>query len=161
MASFYKRTAEIVSLCQTHGIRVRVIGQLFETHLDRPTLASTEVPHTITVHDPAWSEVSSFGKRAFDVVFSAVLLLMTMPILVAVALSIALTSKGPVFFRQTRLGLGKRHFKIFKFRTMVDNASSMIKDLEHMNEAGGPTFKLKNDPRVTQDRQLSAENQPG
>lgn len=149
MASFYKRTAEIVSLCQTHGIRVRVIGQLFETHFNQPTLANQDAPATITVHDPAWSEVSSFGKRTFDVIFSAVLLLITMPILVAVALAISLTSKGPVFFRQTRLGLGKRHFKIFKFRTMVDNASSMIKDLEHMNEMGGPTFKLKNDPRVT------------
>jgi exopolysaccharide biosynthesis polyprenyl glycosylphosphotransferase len=149
MASFYKRTAEIVSLCQTHGIRVRVIGQLFETHMDQPTLANPDTNLSITVHDPAWSEVSAFVKRSFDVVFSAALLLVTLPILVAVALSISLTSKGPVFFRQTRLGLGKRHFKIFKFRTMVDNASSMMKDLEHMNEMGGPTFKLKNDPRVT------------
>ena len=150
MASFYQRTAQIVSLCKTHGIRVRVIGQLFETHFNQPTLATIEAnAATITVHDPAWSEVSAFVKRFFDVIVSATLLLIMMPVLVLVALAISLTSKGPVFFRQTRLGIGKRHFKIFKFRTMVDNASEMIKDLEHMNEMGGPTFKLKNDPRVT------------
>jgi exopolysaccharide biosynthesis polyprenyl glycosylphosphotransferase len=150
MATFYKCTAAIVSLCETHGIKVRIIGQLFETHMSRPMLTEIETPPVLTVHDPAWSEVSSFTKRLFDVIVSATLLTICLPAFVVVALAIILTSEGPIFFRQTRLGLGKRHFQIFKFRTMVENASEMMQQLEHLNETGGPTFKLKNDPRITQ-----------
>jgi exopolysaccharide biosynthesis polyprenyl glycosylphosphotransferase len=150
MASFYNRTASIVSLCETHGIRVRIIGQLFETHMSRPLLATaSETTPVLTVHDPAWSEVSSFTKRLFDVVVSATLLTICMPLFVIIAFAILLTSEGPVLFKQTRLGLGKRQFEIYKFRTMVVNASEMMKQLEHLNETGGPTFKLKNDPRIT------------
>jgi exopolysaccharide biosynthesis polyprenyl glycosylphosphotransferase len=88
-------------------------------------------------------------KRLFDVAVSATLLLVCMPVFLVVAIAISLTSDGPVFFKQTRLGLGKREFKIFKFRTMVVNASEMLARLEHLNETAGPTFKLKNDPRIT------------
>ncbi len=149
MASFYQCTAGIVSLCETHGIRVRIIGQLFETHMNRPMLTDGEVSPVFTVHEPAWSEVSSFTKRLFDVVVSATLLTICLPVFAVIAVAIVLTSTGPVFFKQTRLGLGKRQFQIFKFRTMVVNASEMMAQLEHLNETGGPTFKLKNDPRIT------------
>jgi len=149
MASYYNRTAEFVSLCETHGIRVRIIGQLFETHMSRAMLAATDTSPVFTVHDPAWSEVSSFTKRLFDVVVSATLLTICLPLFLVIAIAILVTSEGPVFFKQTRLGLGKRQFEIYKFRTMVVNASEMMKQLEHLNETGGPTFKLKNDPRIT------------
>jgi exopolysaccharide biosynthesis polyprenyl glycosylphosphotransferase len=148
IASFYHETAGIVSLCETHGIRVNMIGQLFQSQLRRPLLAGQTTP-LWAIHDPAWSEVSSFAKRLFDVALSATLLFICLPVFVGIALAILLTSDGPVFFRQTRLGLGKRHFEILKFRTMVADASEMIHQLEHLNETEGPTFKLKNDPRVT------------
>ena len=149
MASYYQRAAEIITLCKTHGIRVRIIGQLFETHLHQPTLAVSEAGPTLIVHEPAWGEFSFFLKRTFDVLVSGILLLICLPLLIVIAFAIGLTSEGPILFRQTRLGLGKRHFQIFKFRTMVSNAAEMMKQLEHLNEMGGPTFKLKNDPRVT------------
>ena len=149
LATFYKVTANIVSLCETHGIRVRIVGQLFEMNSTLPLLAAKEASAGVTVHDPTWNELSAFVKRLFDVVVSATMLLVCLPVLLGVALAIRFTSEGPVFFKQTRLGLGKREFKIFKFRTMVVNASSMMDRLEHLNETAGPTFKLKNDPRVT------------
>ena len=62
---------------------------------------------------------------------------------------IRLTSEGPVFFKQTRMGYGKRPFQIFKFRTMVQNAEKLMSQVEHLNETQGPTFKLKHDPRIT------------
>jgi lipopolysaccharide/colanic/teichoic acid biosynthesis glycosyltransferase len=79
--------------------------------------------------------------RFFSVAAGAVFLL--------VAALIRLTSKGPVFFRQTRIGYGKRPFEILKFRTMVVDAEKLMSQVEHLNETNGPTFKLKNDPRIT------------
>ena len=149
LATFYKVTANIVSLCETHGIRVRIVGQLFEMSSALPLLATKEPTTAFTVHDPAWNELSAFVKRLFDVVVSGAMLLICLPVLLLVALAIRISSEGPVFFRQTRLGLGKREFQIYKFRTMVVNASSMMQQIEHLNETAGPTFKLKNDPRVT------------
>jgi lipopolysaccharide/colanic/teichoic acid biosynthesis glycosyltransferase len=71
------------------------------------------------------------------------------PLLVITAMAIKLTSPGPVFFLQERIGLNKRRFKIFKFRTMIPNAEKMMSQLEKQNEVTGPVFKMKNDPRIT------------
>ena len=65
------------------------------------------------------------------------------------ALLVKLTSPGPIFFVQKRLGLNKRMFHIYKFRTMVVDAEARLKDLEHLNEANGAVFKIKKDPRIT------------
>lgn len=88
-------------------------------------------------------------KRGMDIAISIVLLLLLAPLLVGVALAIKLTSPGPVFFRQERIGLNKRRFRICKFRTMVPNAEKMMAKLEDKNEVSGPVFKIKNDPRIT------------
>jgi lipopolysaccharide/colanic/teichoic acid biosynthesis glycosyltransferase len=88
-------------------------------------------------------------KRALDLAVSLILLPIALPILLACALLVKLTSKGPVLFVQERTGLGGNRFKILKFRTMVPNAANMKKGLESENLMGGPDFKLANDPRVT------------
>jgi lipopolysaccharide/colanic/teichoic acid biosynthesis glycosyltransferase len=62
---------------------------------------------------------------------------------------IKLTSRGPVFFAQERIGLNKRRFLTYKFRTMIPNAEKMMSEIEHLNEVSGPVFKIKNDPRLT------------
>jgi lipopolysaccharide/colanic/teichoic acid biosynthesis glycosyltransferase len=82
-------------------------------------------------------------------VISSIMLLALAPILLTIAVLIKLTSEGPVFFAQTRLGYGKRPFQILKFRTMVQNAEKLIAQVEYLNETQRPTFKLKNDPRIT------------
>ena len=69
--------------------------------------------------------------------------------LVATAIAIKMISKGPVFFLQERIGLNKRRFKIYKFRTMIPNAEKEMHMLESRNEAQGPVFKIKDDPRIT------------
>jgi lipopolysaccharide/colanic/teichoic acid biosynthesis glycosyltransferase len=74
---------------------------------------------------------------------------MLLPLFLAIAAVIKLNGSGPVFFTQSRVGQSKRPFKMYKFRTMVNNAEERLSDLEHMNEISGPVFKLKNDPRVT------------
>ena len=70
-------------------------------------------------------------------------------LLIVTALAIKLTSAGPIFFLQERIGLNKRRFRIYKFRTMVPHAEKLMAKLEARNEVSGPVFKIKNDPRIT------------
>jgi exopolysaccharide biosynthesis polyprenyl glycosylphosphotransferase len=88
-------------------------------------------------------------KRALDIAASAVLLALLAPLFAVVALFIWMTSRGPIFYRQERIGLNKRRFRIYKFRTMVMNADRLMAQLEQHNEVSGPVFKIKNDPRIT------------
>ena len=88
-------------------------------------------------------------KKLIDICGSTILLLAATPLLLIVALLIKLDSPGPVFFRQERVGLHKRRFQLIKFRTMVEGADRQQPLLEHLNEADGPVFKIKDDPRMT------------
>lgn len=149
LASFYQQIAEIVVLCRQHGIAVRSIGTFFDQkQAMRPTFLRQTVG-SITLHDESWNERASMVKRLTDVLISFGLLVALAPVLLMTALLIKLTSDGPVLFTQTRMGYGKRPFKIFKFRTMVQDAEKLIANVAHLNETQGPTFKLKNDPRIT------------
>src|SRR5262249_39092367 len=89
------------------------------------------------------------AKRAFDILCSSFLLLITAPLLAFAALSIKLDSRGPVLFKQTRVGRGGRHFTVYKLRTMVADAEALKAKLARFNESDGPLFKMKHDPRVT------------
>jgi exopolysaccharide biosynthesis polyprenyl glycosylphosphotransferase len=89
------------------------------------------------------------AKRLFDIVVSGSLLLLTLPVLVVSAVLIKLGSPGPVFFRQQRLGKNGTPFEVLKLRTMVDGADEMVEDLQEHNEADGPLFKVREDPRIT------------
>ena len=88
-------------------------------------------------------------KRLFDIVLSAVALVLLVPIMAVIALLIKTTSRGPVFFVQERGSLNGRKFKLYKFRTMVADAESRLEELQARNEMKGPAFKVKNDPRIT------------
>jgi exopolysaccharide biosynthesis polyprenyl glycosylphosphotransferase len=89
-------------------------------------------------------------KRCFDFFAAFLLLLLISPLLIAIALCIKLNSAGPVFFKQTRIGLHGQPFQVWKFRTMVSNAEQLFKELEAQNQSNdGVLFKLKKDPRVT------------
>jgi exopolysaccharide biosynthesis polyprenyl glycosylphosphotransferase len=95
------------------------------------------------------SRIQRGFKRALDVAISAVALLLLSPALLMIATAVRLDSKGPVIFRQVRLGLGGRPFEILKFRTMVHDAESRLEELRSFNESDGPLFKIKRDPRIT------------
>lgn len=88
-------------------------------------------------------------KSVFDYVMAFFALLVFLPFFGLIALAVKLESKGPVFFKQQRVGLRGRLFTMMKFRTMVVNAEALKKELEAQNEADGPVFKIRNDPRIT------------
>jgi exopolysaccharide biosynthesis polyprenyl glycosylphosphotransferase len=88
-------------------------------------------------------------KRILDFVGALMILIMTAPIMVLTAIAIKLDSPGPIMFRQTRVGKWGEHFPCYKFRSMYVDAEQRLKFLQALNEADGPVFKIKNDPRVT------------
>ena len=90
-----------------------------------------------------------FSKRAIDIVGSIVGLVLLSPILLIVAIAIKLESKGSIIFSQKRIGLKGKEFKMYKLRSMVEDAEKLKKDLMKNNEMSGPMFKMKDDPRVT------------
>ena len=95
-------------------------------------------------------KIDYFFKRIADYIIASALLIVLIPITVATAIAIKLDSPGPILFKQTRVGLNGKHFKVWKFRSMVSNSEDLLKDLEARNEIkGGVVFKIKKDPRVT------------
>lgn len=104
----------------------------------------------IHVEKPQYHGAKKFQKRAFDMVFASTALLCALPLLLLIAAAIKLSSKGPVFYRQQRIGIDGKPFEMIKFRTMVVGADRMIEQLADLNEAdSGVLFKIRNDPRVT------------
>jgi len=95
------------------------------------------------------SHVYAACKRAFDLVAGGFVLLLLIPVFPVIALMIKLDSKGPVLYKQERVGRGGRIFKFFKFRSMHHRADERLDELEALNEQGGPIFKIRSDPRVT------------
>ena len=89
------------------------------------------------------------AKRVFDITVSTLMIVIFVPVWAFFALAVKLDSPGPVFYRDRRVGLGEREFGMFKFRSMYVDASLRQAGLESSNEASGPLFKIKDDPRVT------------
>lgn len=90
-----------------------------------------------------------FSKRVTDIFLSAIGLILLSPILLIVAIAIRIDSKGPIIFKQDRVGKDGKSFSMYKFRSMIVNAEELKTKLETKNEMSGPMFKMKNDPRIT------------
>lgn len=147
--SCYERSSQIAGLCEHHGIFMRFDPELFNLKIARARTDELDGTAHITAHSSLLDGWPTMLKRGFDVAASFSLLVVLSPLLTVIAAVIKLTSAGPVLFRQERVGLNKRRFAMNKFRTMVPNAEKMLPKLEAMNEASGPVFKIKNDPRIT------------
>jgi len=96
-----------------------------------------------------WRPIYSVGKRALDITLAGAALALTLPLMLALALLIRLDSRGPVLIHQERLGFRKKPFGMLKFRTMHVNSEQLTHELMSLNEATGPLFKMRRDPRVT------------
>jgi exopolysaccharide biosynthesis polyprenyl glycosylphosphotransferase len=147
--SMHAQAALIAALCEEQGITVRVLTSIFDLKLARSFAEELEGDALITHSTGRVEGWPIFAKRVLDLTISATVIICFSPILLVVAVLIKILSPGPVFFVQKRLGLNKRHFKVYKFRTMVADAEQRMGEIEHLNEVSGPVFKIKHDPRVT------------
>ena len=131
------------------GIHVELSSSLKDIDSDRLSvrpLGRFPVFYVEPVRRDAWRLAA---KRAFDLAISVVVLLVSTPLWLAAAVAIKVSSPGPILFRQERVGRRGRRFHVFKLRTMVVDAEARLSELELLNEADGPLFKIRQDPRVT------------
>ena len=149
VSSAYIYSSRIVSLCQEQGLTVRFWSQIFDSRLAKGRLDIFDDEPMLSLEGGDDESFSHLFKRMMDRTAAAILLFLISPLFAVVALAIKATSKGPVFFVQNRMGLNKRLFGVYKFRTMVEDAEARLKELEHLNEVSGPVFKLEKDPRLT------------
>ena len=146
--SCYMRIHETIQTCERLGVESKYLAELFQPthsrvanmHLDNFTLTSSNrVQHDVRI----------VIKRGIDLAGAGIGLIVLSPLMLLIAICIRFTGDGKAIFSQERYGFNKRRFRMYKFRTMVSNAEELQKHLEHRNEGSGPTFKIKNDPRVT------------
>jgi exopolysaccharide biosynthesis polyprenyl glycosylphosphotransferase len=140
----------VVRACADSGVKVNIVPRLFEVVSSRALVDDVE---GIPLLDVGHVELSRFNmavKRAFDLIVGGLLCIPILPFMGITAIVIKLDSRGPVFFRQERMGRGGRVFRIFKFRSMYVGAEQERRELAaQANDYDGPMFKLKRDPRLT------------
>jgi exopolysaccharide biosynthesis polyprenyl glycosylphosphotransferase len=145
--SQYPAMQEVLLVCERVGVRTKYRADLFNSHV---AWARYDEPHspTVTMHVVP-DDHRLMVKRCLDTVGAVLALLVLWPIMFIAMVAVKTTSPGPVFFSQERFGLNRRRFPMLKFRTMVADAEQQQVELEDLNEAEGPVFKIAADPRVT------------
>jgi exopolysaccharide biosynthesis polyprenyl glycosylphosphotransferase len=142
-------TLNLVRTLKAVGVRVSVLPRLLEVVGSSVAFDDLGGLTVMGVRRFELSRSSAAVKRAFDLVGASACLLAVSPLMLAAAVAIKLDSRGPVFFRQLRVGRHGKHFHIFKFRTMVRDAEALKESLRDRNEAQEGLFKIADDPRVT------------
>ncbi len=139
-----------VDICIQMGVTCQIIIDIFRRRKSFSFISSVGTYPLYTFHTVPMNMSERALKRIFDILFSLVAIVITSPIMLITAIAIKLDSKGPVLFKQVRVGKNGRHFKIWKFRSMRADAEEMKDELEELNEVeDGMMFKIKDDPRVT------------
>ncbi len=149
-----KEIDAIVDICNEVGALFRLqscISPIDAVNLQLKTVSKLK---NLKLVDIPSHETTYVIKTMGDIYISLIAAILLLPFFLLVAAAIKLDSKGPVFFKQERIGLRGRKFKLYKFRTMVSNAEELLKNLKESNEMDGPAFKMKEDPRITRTGRL-------
>jgi exopolysaccharide biosynthesis polyprenyl glycosylphosphotransferase len=146
--SCYEQIQTAIRTCERAGVEAKYLFDIFQSSISKPRFEPDDHSSVVSmkvVHDDYRLAV----KRAIDVLGAFVGLIVFGPLMLAIALAIKLASPGRVIFAQERPGFRKRRFMMYKFRTMVPDAEKLQANLESINEAQGPVFKIRKDPRIT------------
>lgn len=144
-----QQAIELVDACHQRGVDVRVAPSTMEILIHRAEFVPGQSVPLFELKPPVFDGIDFALKRTFDVVVASLLLLVLSPLLIMSALAVRLTSRGAVFYRSWRPGIGGTPFACLKFRTMYQDADVRQAELEERNEASGALFKIRRDPRVT------------
>jgi exopolysaccharide biosynthesis polyprenyl glycosylphosphotransferase len=143
------KIVRIMEDAESAGARVKIVPDLFQLSLSKIAVDAVGGIPLIGVKESAISGGALSIKRVMDVLLSIFLFILLLIPMAIIAVVIKFSSPGPVIFKQARVGRGGNLFTAYKFRTMRVGAEHEKKELEHLNEASGPLFKIKNDPRMT------------
>ena len=145
----HRRIEQIIRRCNKAGARARIVPDFFQLSLQHVDVDSLGGIPLIGIRDTRLGRGPRIIKRGMDILGGVVGLAVFAPLIGAIALAIRLDSKGPIFFRQERLGENERPFEVIKFRSMRVGAEAEQAQLQALNEADGPLFKIRDDPRLT------------
>ncbi len=140
---------ETVEQAHRRGVKVRIAPKTTELLVQRADYVPGQSVPLFEVRSPVFAGGEWVLKRSFDLTVSAVVIVVGLPLWLLIAAAVTLTSPGPVLYRDRRIGLGEGEFDMLKFRTMYADAAAHQPYLERENEASGPLFKMRRDPRVT------------
>jgi exopolysaccharide biosynthesis polyprenyl glycosylphosphotransferase len=147
--SFFDQINSIAKLCEKQGVITRYLSNFIDLRQSQTDVEDFLGEPLVAHYTGRMRGGNILIKRALDITISALSIVFLTPLGAIIAILIKVTSPGPVFFFQERVGLNKRRFHLYKFRTMVPDAEAKQADLECANEASGPVFKIKDDPRIT------------
>ncbi|MFQ5436841.1 MAG: sugar transferase, partial [Anaerolineae bacterium] len=146
---YHRKIMSVAAMCERQHVRARLVPDMFQMTLNRVDISQMAGIPLIGLKQPTISGANLILKRAIDFSVALLGLLLLSPLIGLVAVAIKLDSEGPVFFKQERIGRGGKPFGIYKFRSMINNAEAQKEALQTLNEADGPLFKIKEDPRRT------------
>jgi exopolysaccharide biosynthesis polyprenyl glycosylphosphotransferase len=144
-----KRLIEIVEQAHRRGVKVQVAPSTTELLIQRGEYVPGQGVPLFELRPPVFTGTDWVVKRTFDYVVSVAVIVAGLPLWLLIAALVKLTSRGPIFYRDRRIGVNEREFAMLKFRTMYVGAEERLPELEPANEASGALFKLREDPRVT------------
>jgi exopolysaccharide biosynthesis polyprenyl glycosylphosphotransferase len=140
---------ETVEEAHRRAVKVRVAPRTTELLVERGEYVPGQGAPLFELRPPVFAGTDWAVKRAFDLLVSVAVIVVGLPLWLAIAAAIKVSSRGPILYRDRRVGLGEREFGMIKFRTMRADAAEHQAELESRNEAAGPLFKIRRDPRVT------------
>ena len=146
----HARILDVLEQCRSERVAFRLVPDLFEVRFNEVQIDALNGIPLIGVKDVVLQGGNLWLKRTMDVVLATAILFVTAPLIALIAVAIKLERpRGPVLFKQVRIGRGGRPFYFYKFRSMRPDAEDLKEQLLDLNEADGPIFKIRNDPRVT------------
>ncbi len=140
---------EVVETAHRAGVKVRIAPKTTELLLQRGEYVPGQGVPLFELKPPVLAGADWAVKKTFDLVASSLVVIVGLPLWLLIAASIKIDSRGPILYRDRRVGVGEREFGMLKFRTMIQGAAEQQGGLEERNEAGGALFKIREDPRVT------------
>src|SRR5262245_1507507 len=140
---------KIARACEEEGVKLCLMADVLDVRAARTRLVALGPLALRDVEPVAQEEWRLLVKRLMDLAIASLVLVLLLPLIGLIAVAIKLDSPGPIFFAQERVGFHKRRFRMLKFRTMVAGSDRLQAQIEHLNEAKGPIFKIANDPRIT------------
>ena len=148
-ATHHAQILNIIDICREYGVDFKLVPDLFEMRFNEVNIDALNGVPLIGVKEVALKGFNLFIKRVLDFLLATLALIIAAIPMLVISILIKLTSPGPVFFKQRRVGKDGKPFTCYKFRSMYKDAEERKAALLHLNEADGPIFKMKNDPRLT------------
>ena len=145
----HRTVARLLDLCEQNGTKAQIVPDFFQLTKNQMQMEQLSGIPLITTRAVSIAGWNLFVKRALDVALATAMLVVGLPLGALIALAVRFNSPGPVIYAQTRVGRSGRPFKIFKFRSMTADADAQRDEMADLNEASGPLFKMRDDPRRT------------